>query len=251
MGGSPSWLREHPIAHRGLHSPEVPENSMAAFEAAVAAGYGFGLDVHLSADDRLVVLHDDDLRRTTGHPGRIGELESARLREIELLGTDETVPLLEDVLGAVAGRVPLLVEVKTGDEPPARIGRAVVRALSGYRGPHAVQSFDPRLVIWLRRNVPELLRGQIAAAFRRGPLPLRRRLALRTMLLNAAARPHFIAYDVDAVPNVAVRVWRLLLRAPLLVWTVQTAAQLQRARKYGANVIFEDIDPGGAPPVRR
>src|SRR5262245_757007 len=160
---------------------------MAAFEAAMSAGYGIELDVHLSADDRLVVMHDEELRRTTGHPGRVSELGSELLRGIALLGTDGNVPLLDDVLGAVDGKVPLLVEVKTGDAAPSRVGRAVARALSGYRGPHAVQSFDPRLLIWLRRNVPELLRGQIAAAFRRAPLPLGRRLALRSMVLNARA----------------------------------------------------------------
>jgi glycerophosphoryl diester phosphodiesterase len=248
VSGGPSWLREHPIAHRGLHSAQVPENSMAAFEAAVSAGYGIELDVHLSADDRLVVMHDEELRRTTGQPGRVGELDSGLLRGIALLGTDGNVPLLDDVLSVVAGRVPLLVEVKTGDASPSRVGRAVARALAGYRGPHAVQSFDPRLLIWLRRNVPELLRGQIAEAFRRGSLPLGRRLALRTMVLNGRSRPHFIAYDVDAVPSLAVAVWRRLLRVPLLVWTVQTVAQLERARRVRANVIFEDIDPG--PPRR-
>lgn len=236
------WIRKYPIAHRGLHGSEYPENSMPAFEAAAAAGYGIELDVHLSADGRLVVMHDDDVKRMTGEEGVVADLDVATLRTYRLSGTTYTIPVLDDVLQVIDGRVPVLVEVKTGS-PMAKAGPELVRALHGYRGPVAVQSFDPRVVLWLRRNAPDITRGQIASDFRSEELPAAQKILLRTMALNAVTRPHFIAYNVEAMPTVFVSLWRKVLRVPVLLWTVRNQAQADSAAEHRAMIIFEGFTP--------
>jgi glycerophosphoryl diester phosphodiesterase len=116
----PSWLRETPVAHRGLHDQAagVPENSLAAFRAAADAGYAMEFDVRLSADGIVMVFHDAKLKRLTGRPGLVAETPSAALRQLHLHGTGETIPTLTQVLQVIAGRVPLLIEVKNyGNDP--------------------------------------------------------------------------------------------------------------------------------------
>ncbi|EHR61489.1 glycerophosphodiester phosphodiesterase family protein [Saccharomonospora cyanea] len=239
------WLRTTPIAHRGLHDDRRPENSMPAFEAALRSGYGVELDIHPSADNRLVVMHDDDLARMTGTNAKVAALDATEVSRLTLLGTDATVPLLDDVLDLVDGRVPVLVEIKPGTRAH-QIGPAVAKLLRTYRGPVAVQSFDPRIVDWFRRERPSVLRGQLAGALTDHSLPRAQKALLRSMAANVVTRPDFLAFDVDSMPSAWVSVWRRTLRVPLLLWTVRTTRQHHRAFRYGANVIFENM----RPPIR-
>lgn len=236
------WLSTVPVAHRGLHDAGKPENSMPAFQAAVDSGYGIELDVHSTADGKLVVFHDDTLDRMTERHGPVADLTSDELSKLRLGGTDHTIPMLDDVLRVVAGSAPVLIEVKTGS-PMAVVGPSLLAALDGYSGPAAVQSFDPRVLAWVRKNAPGLVRGQIASSFRDEKMPAPQKLLLRSMVLNAVTRPQFVAFDVNSMPSVFVSAWRKLLRIPLLLWTVRTADQLAKASGYGANVIFEDVRP--------
>lgn len=237
------WISTVPIAHRGFHGNQIPENSLPAFMAAADAGYGIELDVHCASDDRLVVTHDNDMLRMTGHDVRVADLTSEELSSLQLSGSIYTVPLLDDVLHKIAGRVPVLVEVKTGSSM-VRMGPALQRSLADYRGPVAVQSFDPRVLIWMKRNVPDTLRGQLSGSFSKENLSLGRRWLLRTMALNVMTRPQFIAYDIEAMPNPFVSFWRTILRVPLLLWTVQSSDGIAKASKYRANIIFENVTPG-------
>lgn len=236
------WLRSAPIAHRGLHDSVIPENSMPAFEAAVQAGYGIELDVHVTADGRLVVMHDDDIARMTGSTGFVVEMRCSELTTLGLLDTEFTVPTLDDVLRMVAGRVPVLIEVKTGS-PMTRLGPAMAAVLRGYAGPVAVQSFDPRVLLWLRRNLPRVSRGQLSGSFTGIALTGIQKLLLRSMCLNIVTAPNFLAFEVEAMPSLFASAWRRILGVPLLLWTVRTAEQLERAAHYRANVIFESVQP--------
>src|SRR4051794_26055161 len=141
------WLVRTPIAHRGLHAAHEgrPENSLAAFARCCALGFPAELDVRLARDGEVVVFHDRALKRLTGAAGRVEERDAAELRALRLLGTDERVPLLAEVLELVGGRVPLLVELKSG-APAATLERAVLRVLDGYPGEVAIQSFKLRTV---------------------------------------------------------------------------------------------------------
>ena len=159
-------------------------------------------------------------------------------------GTAETIPTLAAVLAMVDGRIPLLLELKRQPVGIGPLEEACRSALAAYRGPVAVQSFDPFAMAWFARHAPRLLRGQISGDFRThtGNLPAWCKILSRRLLLNRLSRPHFISYDVRCLPHWAP----LRARAqgtPLLAWTVRTAAERQLAAHYADNVIFEGYRP--------
>lgn len=244
---APGWQRlpGKYYAHRGLHGPGVPENSLPAFRAAAAAGYGAELDVHLTADGRLVVFHDGSLMRMCGVEGTVEEFSSEVLRELRLAGTTETIPFLEEVVplfdGCPGG---LIVELKPGSGNHAALAEATVRCLDSFSVPYCVESFDPRCLMWLRRHRPAVLRGQLTQNFLRRPegLDLWNRLALTGLFYNVAARPDFVAVRFDHRTLPAVRLCRALgVREAL--WTLRTAEEMEAAAREGALAIFEDIHP--------
>ena len=196
---------------------------MVAFTAAVEAGLGIECDVQRSADGRAIVFHDWDLDRLTGETGPVAARSVAELTGIELRGTAETIPTLRDLLELVAGQVPLLIELKSQEERPVSpICRAVLRDLEGYRGPHAVMSFDPRVGHWFAGHSPATVRGLVVseANARTFGGAVRRHLALWR------ARPDFLAYDVRDLPSrfAAAQAARGL---PILTWTVSGRASVQ------------------------
>ena len=235
------WITDTLIAHRGLHDAQGnPENSVGAFRKAVAAGYGIELDIHLSRDGRLVVFHDDNAKRLTGRDLKITSASFAELSALRLADTEYRISALEEVLELVAGRVPVLIEVKAGSRVD-RVGSLLASLLKGYDGPAAVQSFDPRIVVWLRRHLPDVPRGQLAGGLKE--VPAARRLLLRSMAANAVSRPDFIAFELGAMPDRFVAMWQRVLRVPLVLWTIRTEEELAKARSFGANAIFDDIRP--------
>ena len=157
-----SKLREWSYAHRGLHDAVLPENSLAAFRAAVERGYGIELDVHLLKDGTLAILHDSDLKRMTGKDGHIEDLTLADLPDCHLGGTQETVPTLQQVLELVNEKVPLILEIKTAGKNAETLTEAVVKLLADYKGLYCLESFDPRAIQYLRRHHPDIVRGQLA-----------------------------------------------------------------------------------------
>ena len=131
-------------AHRGLHSEGVPENSMAAFKAALDNGYGIELDIHLLKDGNLAVIHDSLLNRTTGQAGRVEDLTTADLKCYPLEGTDQTIPEFMDVLTLFHGKAPLIVELKPVDGNHAQLAETACKMLESYEGVYCLESFDPR-----------------------------------------------------------------------------------------------------------
>ncbi|HYM31537.1 MAG TPA: glycerophosphodiester phosphodiesterase [Candidatus Cybelea sp.] len=242
----PAWLTAIPVAHRGLHdnATGVPENSIAAFKAAVDAGYGIELDVRLSADQQAVVFHDAKLDRLTGREGMLSEHTAQQLSAMPLLGTSQRIPLLADVLQAVNGRTPLLIEVKNyGNSPVGPLEIAVCAALGPYNGPYAVQSFGPLVVEWFRVNAPHMLRGQIATK----PGDMRQLSAAEQRIyaerLEAGiGQPQFIAYDVTHLPSPLTQRARKA-GMPVLTWTVRSPAQWDKAKAHADNLIFEHWRP--------
>lgn len=222
-----SWLTQTPVAHRGLHdvAQGVPENSLAAFERCCGFGFPIELDVRLTRDGDVVVFHDRSLRRLTGASGRAEDRDAGELTALRLLGTEERVPRLRDVLHLVAGRVPLLVELKAGGVAP-QLERAVVEALRDYRGDVAMQSFRRRSVWHLERYEVTHAVGHLS---RRRPLP-------------AVVRPAFYGCQVEGLPNRAVA-RRRAAGAVVLAWTVRSAAQAEEALRHVDNVIFEGYVP--------
>ena len=252
-GGAPPLPRAFTdpglIAHRGLHGPGRAENGLAAFEAAAAAGYAVELDVQPSADGVAMAFHDDDLVRLTGAEGRVRDRDAAALGALPLRGGGETVPTLAAALAAIAGRVPVVVEIKDqhGDMGPTDGGleAAVARDLAAYDGPAAAMSFNPHSVAAMARLAPDVPRGLVTSAYRAEDWP-GLSAAARDRLRDAPdAGDHGIAFvshqadDLDA-PRVAE------LRAAglaVLCWTIRSAEQEARARRYADAVTFEGYLP--------
>lgn len=196
------------IAHRGLHRADrsVPENSLAAFRDAAENGYAIELDVHLTADDRVVVFHDDSLRRVCGVEQDVEALTWRELRDLRLDGTGEHIPLLSDVLAEVRGRVPIVVELKTSPRRRELCERTW-ELLRAYNGDYCIESFDPRIVRWWRLNAPGVLRGQLSCTreqFGESATPVQA-FFLSRLLCNFLGRPQFIAYGLDGRKPLLVR----------------------------------------------
>lgn len=245
-------LQGQVYAHRGLHQkPAVPENSLAAFRRAVERGFGAELDVHLLADGGLAVIHDAKLERTTGRPGMVEDLTLADLPEYRLEGTEETIPTLQQVLEVFDGKTPLIIELKAERNNHAALCGAVCRVLDEYPGVFCLESFDPRCVRWLRKNRPELVRGQLADDFLHEPagLPWALRLVLTNLLENVAGRPDFIAYRYAARGNLSNRLCQKLWKVAGASWTLKNAEELAAARAEGLLPIFEGFDPVSGLPL--
>jgi glycerophosphoryl diester phosphodiesterase len=223
-------LIARPFAHRGLHGPGVPENSRAAFEAAIAAGHGIELDVQGSVDHQAFVLHDYELERLTEGFGAVRTLGAAELRRIRLKGSGETIPTLREILALVAGRAPLLIEVKSPGRRVAALSRAVIRALDGYHGPVAVMSFNPNIGRRLARLAPDVLRGLVVTEERH---PWRRWIRRRLSLWWS--RADFLAYDIRDLPSRFAAASGL----PVLTWTVRGGDDRARAAQYADQIIYE------------
>jgi glycerophosphoryl diester phosphodiesterase len=225
---SRSWLTRAPIAHRGLHDLAAgrPENSLAAFARCCETGFAAEMDVRLSRDGEVVVFHDRALRRLTGAAGRVEDLLAAELTALAILGTGERVPLLRDVLELVDGRVPLLIELKPCALGP-ELERAVVRALWGYRGDVAIQSFK-------RRSVKHLERADAPHAVGR--------LWRRVHVHGGLVRPAFYGCHVALAGRAAVR-RRRQAGAIVLAWTVRSPEQAGRVLRFVDNYIFEGFVP--------
>jgi len=233
--GRAGRLRGVTYAHRGLHGNGRIENSPSAFAAAIAAGHGIECDVRRSADGRAIVFHDRELDRLTGETGPVAARSAAELARIALRGTGETIPTLRDLLDLVAGQVPLLIELKNKRERPAApLCRAVLRDLEGYRGPHAVMSFDPRVSAWFARRSPGTARGLVVSEANARTLVA----AFKRHLALWRARPDFLAYDVRDLPSRFAASQRAR-GLPVLTWTVATAALRRRAAEHADGWICE------------
>lgn len=235
-------------AHRGLHDRDLPENSLAAFEAACRAGYGIELDVQLSRDGVPMVFHDDDLRRVCGVNGRVRDYAAEELVRLALFGRPKyTVPSLRLALETVRGRVPLLVEIKADAQNAAAVCEAAMQFLDRYRGPYFVESFNPYVVAWFKKNRPHLIRGQLSSCFMREKktrtLP---HLAVETLCTNFLTRPDFIAYDCRAPHHLSLFLATRLFGAARIGWTPRGDREIADALSHFDAVIFEH----GTPPGR-
>lgn len=238
-------LRGWYYAHRGLHSPSVPENSMAAFRAAKEQGYGIELDIHLMKDGTLAVIHDSSLKRTAGADIKIEDLTAQQLEEYRLDGTDEKIPLLSEVLQLYQGQAPLIVELKTTKKNYAQLCEATCKMLENYSGPYCIESFDPRCCAWLRRHRNEVIRGQLTEDFFRtgGNLPWLLKFAMKHLLLNVFTRPDFVAYrfaDRKVLSNV---ICEKLWGVQSVSWTLRTKEDFETAVREDRIPIFENFIP--------
>ena len=232
-------------AHRGLFDPSIGiyENTYKAFERAAERGFGIELDVHITTDGRAVVMHDDSLKRTCGKDIRISDSSYSDIEDIKV-GESDPIPLFDKVLELIDKRVPLIIELKSDRTDISRLCSTVCKCLENYDGEYCVESFDPRVVLWFKKNRPEIIRGQLAANFTKDSKvanPILRFLS-RSLLICIGSKPDFIAYDVKSVAPLA-KLYFTLWRPHRFVWTVKDENTLKTYEEKGIASIFEGFIP--------
>jgi glycerophosphoryl diester phosphodiesterase len=243
------WLIARPVAHRGLHDAAagVIENTPTAFAAAAGATYAIECDLQISADGEAMVHHDDALGRLTDGSGRLDQMTSAELKRVAFKATTDRMISLGDLCDLVAGRVTLVIELKSGRAGDQRLALRAAQVLSAYAGPAAVMSFDLAQILPLRTSAPRLTRGIVAehGSGQRGAEQIfaRTRRALARGRDVLMARPQFIAYSLKDLPAALPLAARRLGGLPLLTWTVRSDDDRQRAARWADQMIFEGFRP--------
>lgn len=247
------------FAHRGLfdNKKEYPENTMPAFQRAIERGYGIELDVHRTKDGRLVVIHDHVLTRLCKFNSEeddhkllrlktctIEELTYKEIEECTIYDSKERIPLFEDVLKLVSGRVPLIVEIKC-EKYEEILPRQIADVLDRYTGEYCIESFHPMIVYWFRRHHPTVIRGQLATDYKKNKINhgVFQNFLLTTMLLNIATKPDFIAYNFKYASHPAFWFWTKIGKIPAYAWTIRSQKDLKEAEKNFQVFIFEGFEP--------
>ncbi len=244
MALHPDFLRL-PVAHRGLHSSGVPENSLAAIRAAIAAGYAIEFDIQPAAGGEPMVFHDYDLQRLVGSEGYIADTDPGDLAALRLKGSDEAIPSLAQVLREVAGQVPLLIEIKDQD---GRLGpevgdlqNRVAALLQAYDGPVAVMSFNPHTAAAFGRAAPDIAVGLVTCGYDEDDWPMldaETRAELAAIADFERVGAQFISHDRNDLGNPRVGALKAA-GVPILCWTVRSPEQEAEARKVADNITFE------------
>ena len=247
---APDWLTARPVAHRGLHDAArgIIENMPAAAEAAVAGNFAIECDIQLTADGEAMVHHDDELGRLTEGSGTLLTKTAAELKAVHFKATNERMMTLAELCDLVAGRVPLVIEVKSHFDGDRKLVKRLAEVLSAYKGPAVGMSFDPDQVIALRELLPSRPRGIVAehdyAAADWPETSVEQRHGMTQLRHFFRTQPDFVAYWVNELPSAAPWLARNVFRCPLLTWTVRTPEQRARAARHADQMIFEGFVPG-------
>jgi len=231
-------------AHRGFHDnkTDAPENSVKAMKLAVENGYGIELDVQLTRDEKVVVFHDATLKRVCGIDAKVNSMTYEELQKLHLFESEEKIPLFSEVLKIIDGKVPLIMEVKMVDTR-TRVCELANKELEGYEGVYCMESFHPFAVQWYRKNRPEVVRGQLAANFKKeGQKEGFQEWLVHILLINVLGRPDFVAYSHKSANNVSRRLTRMF-GATAVAWTIRSQEELDNNRKKFDLFIFEGFRP--------
>ena len=238
-----SWIKETPIAHRGLHTKDIPENSLSAFENALKNNYAIELDVQFTKDKEIVVFHDENLKRMTNDTRNIEDVNYDELKNLRLGNTNEIIPTLEEVLELVDSKVAILIEIKDCKDY-IELSEKTYEILKGYEGNYAIQSFNPFILEWYKNNASEVIRGQLSGTFTEGSESLNsfEKFVLKNMLLNFKSKPNYIGYELEGIPKSKLESLRKK-GVPIIVWTVKNKEDMEKAYKYSDNITFENFLP--------
>ncbi len=246
---APDWLTARPIAHRGLHDRTrgIIENMPAAVSAAVAGNFAIEVDLQLSADGEAMVHHDYELGRLAEGSGDLLTLTAAQLKQTIFKDTADRMMTLSDLCSLVAGRVPLVLEVKSRFNGDRKLLTRIAEVLGAYRGPAAAMSFDPDQVMAIRELMPHLPRGIVAERSYDNDywakLPHDKIDGMRHLRHAFRTQPHFVAYRVDDLPAPPPWIARNIFGCALLTWTVRTPEQRARGARHADQIIFEGFRP--------
>lgn len=222
------------FAHRGSFGGSVRENSLEAFENAAASGYGIELDVRLSADGQAVVYHDPTLARLFGENTPVSSLNSEELQR------NYDIPTLANALEVIDGRVPLIVELKC-DGADLSICPIAMEILNDYEGAFAIQSFNPKVLCWMKKHYPDVIRGQLSTSFMCQGITEPKYLVIEHLLSNCVAKPDFISYDHRYGGNLSLNICRKLYNTPTIAWTLRTSEEWSRCADRFDSYVCEDL----------
>lgn len=234
------------IAHRGLfNNKDIPENSISAFKKAYKEGYGVELDVQLTTDGKLVVFHDGSLKRMCKVDKKIYECSYDELQQLNLLDTNEKIPLFKDVLDCFDEKMPLVVEIKSDGDYITTV-KKTVEMLKTYDRNYTMESFHPMVIKWLKDNHPEIIRGQLAYGMTKdkdAKLNPIMKFAMTYLLSNVLTRPDYVAYDIKNSDNLSFRIISKLYKGECVAWTIKNQEQLIKAKEYYKQFIFDSFIP--------
>lgn len=234
-----SWLLETPIAHRGLHSSGIAENSLSAFSNAIKKNYAIELDVRFTSDKQIIVFHDNTLARMTGADGYVENCTFPQIEHLSLKGTVDKIPLLTTALKLINGQVPVLIEIKN-EQKIGEFEKALLKILSAYSGEFAIQSFNAHSLEWFKKNAPDIVRGQLCSfdyAREQGFLKHRE---YKTLKILKISEPQFLNYNFKNLPNRFVKKHKDL---PLIAYTLTNQKDYIKSLKLCDNVVFENFIP--------
>lgn len=240
-----SWTYLH-YAHRGLHQSHTasPENSLAAFRLAVEHNYGIELDVQLTKDKVPVVFHDYSLKRMCGVDKKISALTLEELKKFNLYDSKEHIPTLQEVLDLVDGKVPLIVEFKA-ETSKVSVCEITAPMLDRYKGLYCIESFNPAVLFWYRKNRPAIMRGQLASNLIRdkekgNPVLY---FILQNLLMNFLTKPNFISYNYVHRNMLSFVLNHRLYRIPTFAWTIKSQESLEKSKRSFDYFIFDHFIP--------
>lgn len=234
------WLTARPIAHRGLHdsNKKVWENTLPAFSAAIAGNYAIECDVHLTKDGQVIVFHDDVLDRLAGREGRICDLTLAEAQQLTIGTTQDHAPSLRQMLDLIAGRVPVVIELKGIEGQDEGLVAAVAKELKDYQGKAAIMSFDHHLVRLFRSDAPGVVAGLTAEGTR--PADMEAHFAM------LAHDVDFVSYNFHHLPNPFISFFREVLKRPVITWTVRNQQEKAVSDLHAEQITFEAFIPDSA-----
>ena len=230
------WLKNIPIAHRGLWGENIAENTISAYKNAVQNGYAIEIDIWSSKDGVLYSFHDGFLKRMTGVDGHINQFDSTYINSLKIIGTNEGIPTFRDVLFAVNGKVPILIEIK--NQSDKLIVERVLDELFEYQGEYAIQSFNPLHINKVRKIAPHIIRGVLGTSVADGE-PWFTRHVLKHLSLNFLAKPHFISMLKSDLPLPK----RKTKNKAVLAWTIKNQETYDKVKNHCDNIIFEGFIP--------
>ena len=217
------------IEHRGYHdNKNYPENSLKAFARSKKDGMPVELDVQLTTDNELMVFHDENLQRMTGMNAKIQECSYEKIRDLKLMGTSERIPKFAEVLDLMAGKEMIDIEIKPAERIEATC-RKTIEVLEGYPQNYLLKSFDPRIVIWLRRHASERPRGMlITESVGKGWLI---DWLVKSRLMIWLCQPDFVAIHKTLFTK---RRWRkMTAKRSVLLWTINQESEIRRRKNVG------------------
>lgn len=232
------FLKKNLIAHRGLHNSIIPENSVSAFKEAIKYNYIIELDVHMLKDGSVVVFHDDNLKRMTGVDKKIKDTTYEEIKDLQLLNSNEHIPLLKDVLKLVDGNVPLLIELKY-DNKVGLLEDELINILKNYKGLYAFQSFNPKSLIYLKKKCPNIPKGLLVSDFSRSNINIVKKIILKKMVLNFLVQPDFISVNYNYLNNKKIKKYRE--NKLILTWTIRNKEDINKYKDLCDNFIVENI----------